>query len=73
MAETVKDKGCRFSLGCPPLDLFSIPDSPPAINSVMTATINHCLVPGHWATSEYADTVYQNRSRPRVQSIGTLL
>ena len=60
----IKAVDFHSDVGCPPLDLFSIPDSPPAINSVMTGTINHCLVPGHWATSEYADTVCQNRSRP---------
>ena len=43
----IKAVDFHSDVGCPPLDLLSIPDSPPATNSVMTGTINHCPVPGH--------------------------
>ena len=49
---------------------LSIPDSPPASHKqcVMTAPL---ITARRGAASEYADTVNQNGSRPRVQSMGT--
>ena len=59
----IKAGDFHWTQGCPLLVLDPL-------WCVMTGSINNqCLVPGpgHWATSEYADTVNQNGSQPQSQ------